>query len=53
MKPLKVKVSITLDETVVETAKKLAEEDDRTFSQFINSVLKEYIAKKTTDAKAT
>ena len=46
MKPLKVKVSITLDEADVDTVKQLAEEDDRTFSQFINSVLKEYIAKK-------
>ena len=35
-KPLKTKVSITLDESVVETVKELAEEDDRNFSQYIN-----------------
>ena len=43
MKPLKVKVSITLDEEVVEKAKLLAEEGDRSFSSFVNLVLKRYI----------
>ena len=33
MKPLKSKVSITLDEDVIERIKQLAEEDDRSFSQ--------------------
>lgn len=46
MKPLKSKVSITLDVTVIETIKKMAEEDDRNFSQYINLVLKEWINKK-------
>ena len=32
MKPLKSKVSITLDEDVVQKIKILAEEDDRSFS---------------------
>ena len=36
MKPLKSKVSITLDEDVIERIKQLAEEDDRSFSQYIN-----------------
>ena len=45
MKPLKEKVSITLDEDVVEFIKTLAEEDDRSFSQYINMILKDYIKK--------
>lgn len=45
MKPLKNKVSITLDEDVIQLIKELAEKDDRSFSQYINMVLKEYISK--------
>ena len=45
MKPLKQKVSITLDEDVIEKVKKLAEDCDRSFSQYINLVLKEHLAK--------
>ena len=45
MKPLKTKVSITLDSDVIEMLKQLAEEDDRSFSQYINMVLKEYISR--------
>ena len=41
MKPLKEKVSITLDENIVEEIRKMAEEDDRSFSQYINLILKE------------
>lgn len=43
MKPLKNKVSITLDSDVIESIKLLAEQDDRSFSQYINMVLKEYL----------
>ncbi|WP_461819499.1 ribbon-helix-helix protein, CopG family [Blautia stercoris] len=43
MKPLKNKVSITLDEDVIKEIKRLAEEDDRNFSQYINLVLKDWI----------
>lgn len=43
MKPLKEKVSITLDSDIVEKIKVLAENDDRSFSQYINKVLKDYI----------
>lgn len=43
MKPLKEKVSITLDSDVVKTIKELAEKDDRSFSQLINKVLKDFI----------
>ena len=43
MRPLKEKVSITLDGDVVEEVKRLAEEDDRSFSQYINRVLRKHI----------
>ena len=43
MKPLKTKVSITLDSEIIDEIKILAEEDDRSFSQYINLVLKEYL----------
>lgn len=46
MKPLKAKVSITLDVDLVEAIKKLAEDDDRSFSQYINLVLKEWVVGK-------
>lgn len=45
MKPLKDKVSITLDEDIIKRIKELAEEDDRSFSQYINMVLKDWINK--------
>ncbi|MGN0158739.1 MAG: toxin-antitoxin system protein [Brotaphodocola sp.] len=43
-KPLKTKVSITLDLNIVEKIKELADDDDRSFSQYINMVLKEYLS---------
>lgn len=43
MRPLKTKVSITLDEEIIDKIKELAEQDDRSFSQYINLVLKEYL----------
>lgn len=43
MKPLKNKVSITLDADIIGRIKELAEEDDRSFSQYINLVLREHI----------
>lgn len=45
MKPLKEKISITIDSDVLEKARELAEKDDRSLSQFINIVLKEHIKK--------
>ena len=45
MKPLKEKVSITLDSDIVDKIKELAEQDDRSFSQYINKILKEHINK--------
>lgn len=43
MKPLKSKVSITLDAEIIEAIKILSEKDDRSFSQYINLVLKEHL----------
>ena len=43
MKPLKNKVSITLDADIIDKIKELAEEDDRSFNQYINLVLREHI----------
>lgn len=43
-KPLKTKVSITLDEDVIRRVRELAEADDRNFSQYINLVLKKHLA---------
>ena len=34
MRPLKEKVSITIDENIAAEIRKMAEEDDRSFSQF-------------------
>ncbi len=46
MKPLKKKVSVTLDEDLIEKAKLLAEADDRSLSQIVNMALKAFIAAK-------
>ena len=45
MKPLKNRVSLTLDEDIIEKIKQLAENDDRSFSQYVNMVLKEHLSK--------
>ena len=50
MKPLKSKVSITLDSDMITQLKELAENDDRSFSQFINIILKEYLNQKNKEA---
>lgn len=42
-KPYKVKVSVSLDEDVINKIKELAENDDRNFSQYINVVLRKHI----------
>ena len=42
-KPYRRKVSITLDQSVVEAVRCLAEADDRNFSQYINKVLRGHI----------
>ena len=43
MKPLKEKISITIDSDILERVKTEAEEDDRSLSQYINMVLKQHI----------
>ncbi len=43
MKPLKEKISITIDSDILETLRILAENDDRSLSQYINIILKVYI----------
>lgn len=45
-RPLKSKVSITLDENIILEIRKLAEEDDRSFSQYINMVLRDYLTRR-------
>lgn len=45
MKPLKEKISITVDNDILEKARIEAEKDDRSLSQYINIVLKEHIKK--------
>lgn len=45
MKPLKDKISITIDSDILERIKKEAENDDRSQSQYINLVLKHHIQK--------
>ena len=49
MKPLKNRYSITLDEEIAEKIKQLAEEDDRSFSQYINMVLRDWLKNTTED----
>ena len=52
-KPLKSKVSITLDEEVIRRIKELAEADDRNFSQYINLVLKKHIENRSSSGQRT
>ena len=46
MKPLKEKVSLTLDGPIVEQIRALAEYEDRSLSSYINLVLREHLEKK-------
>ena len=43
MRPLKEKLSITLDNDLIEKLRRYAEEDDRALSQYINLVLKRHV----------
>ena len=43
MKPLKEKISITIDSDILELIRTAAEKDDRSLSQYINLILKEHI----------
>ena len=43
MKPLKEKISITIDNDLLEKLREMAEEDDRSLSSYINLILKKHI----------
>lgn len=43
MKPLKEKISITVDGDLLQKIRSMAEDDDRSLSQYINIVLKNHI----------
>ncbi|MBQ7767984.1 MAG: toxin-antitoxin system protein [Oscillospiraceae bacterium] len=43
MKPLKEKISITIDTDILQRIKQKAEYDDRSLSQYINIVLKQHL----------
>ena len=43
MKPLKEKISITIDTDILQKVKEKAEYDDRSLSQYINIVLKQHL----------
>lgn len=43
MKPLKCRVSITLDSDNVQIIRRLAEQDERSLSQYINLVLRQHL----------
>ena len=43
MRPLKDKISITIDNDLLEKVRAKAEEDDRSLSQYINLVLKKHL----------
>lgn len=45
LKPLKEKISITVDNDLLTKLKIEAEKDDRSLSQYINLVLKQHIVK--------
>ena len=43
MKPLKERVCLTVDGDVLESIRRLAEERDRSLSQFVNIILRDYV----------
>ena len=43
MKPLKEKISITIDNDILAQLRVLAEQDDRSLSQYINLILREHL----------
>ena len=52
MKPLKKSISITLDADIIEKTRILAEESDRSFSQYVNILLKKHIEAKENKQKS-
>ena len=51
MKPLKEKISITIDADLLKDLKEEADKDDRSLSQFINLILRKYIKEVKDDIK--
>jgi len=49
MKPLKEKISITVDSDLLAELKAEAEQDERSLSQFINMILRRYLKSKRED----
>ena len=43
MKPLKEKISITIDSDLLQQLREQAENDERSLSQYINLILRKYI----------
>ena len=43
MKPLKTKISLTIDDPILDRVKYLAEREDRSLSSYINLVLREHL----------
>ena len=52
MRPLKEKISITIDGDILEKLRSEAEYDGRSLSQYINFVLKKHLEKLESDKKA-
>ena len=48
MKPLKEKISITIDSDILAEIKQKAEDDDRSLSQYINLILRKHVQEKGT-----
>lgn len=46
MKPLKEKISITIDSDLLKELKRKADEDERSLSQYINLILRNYLKSK-------
>ena len=46
MKPLKEKISVTLDSDLLEKLREKAEKDDRSLSSYINLILKRFLEDK-------
>ena len=51
MRPLKEKISITIDSDLLEKLREEADEDCRPLSQYINLILRRYIEQKEKDKK--
>lgn len=51
MKPLKEKISITIDNDILKKLRDLAETDERSLSQYINLILREHIRSIDVDSK--